>query len=121
MMTDDRNQDLQDLFSETGHELIDDVFTSQVLSQTNRRRNRVFAVVAGVAVVLMAIVWIFSAPLQEFAMLVGQGLATPLVELGDNRLAWVFTPVNNIASLLVLLVKIIRMAWKKLGRASFVF
>lgn len=121
MMADDRNQNLQNLFTETGRELDGDVFTTQVLSQIYSRRHKVIAVAAGVMVILMAMVWMFSAPLQESVMLVAQGLATPLVDLGDYRLAWLFTPVNNLASLLVLIVKIIRIVRKRLGGASFAF
>ena len=48
-------------------------------------------------------------------MTVAQGLAMPLFELGDYRLSWVFAPVNNIATLLVVIFKLVRVAWKRTG------
>ena len=120
-MAPDRNKDLLNLFVDEGQELDGEAFTTRVMAQTNNRRIRIVATAASLAVILMAMVWVFSAPLQEFALIVSQGLATPLVELGDNRLAWIFAPVNNVAGLLVLIVKLVRVGWKKLGLASFAF
>lgn len=120
-MAPDRNKDLLNLFVDARQEFDADTFTNKVVAKTNSRRYNFMAVIASVVVILMAMIWVFAAPLQEFGLIVGHGLATPLVDLGDNRLAWVFAPVNNIASLLVLIAKIARMGWKKLGRATFAF
>ena len=48
-----------------------------------------------------------------------QALTTTLIDLGDGWLAWVFSPVNNIAALLVLFVKAIRVGRKRIIGASY--
>ena len=42
-----------------------------------------------------------------------------MIDLGDSWLAWLFSPVNHIAGLLVLSVKAIRVGRKKLLVASY--
>ena len=44
---------------------------------------------------------LLAAPLQEFALLLAQGLTTTLIDLGSGWLALIFAPINNIASLIV--------------------
>ncbi len=112
MMTDGRDPLLQSLFAEARHDLDGEMFSTQVMAKTRFLRYRV--VVAGlcIALILAAGAWFLAIPV-EVAQLVAQVLATTLVDLGDSWLAWLFSPVNNIAALLVLSVKAIRMGRKK--------
>jgi len=121
MMTHKRNQELLDLFADATENLDSEAFTAQVLARTIRRKRTTIAAVAGLAVVMIALVWVFSTPLQEFSVLVAKGLASPLIELGDIRLSWLFAPVNNVASLLVLIVKLSRVAWKRMSGRQLSF
>ena len=59
-------------------------------------------------------------PLLDFAVLISQFLTNPLVDLGGGWLALAFMPVNNLASLSVLLLKGSLMTWKKLTGVSLV-
>ena len=118
MMTDGRDPLLQSLFVEARHDLDGEMFSARVMAKTRFLRYRV--VVAGlcVALILAAGAWFLAIPL-EVAQLVAQVLATTLVDLGDSWLAWLLSPVNNIAALVVLCVKAIRIGRKKIIRTSY--
>ncbi|MCH7816334.1 MAG: hypothetical protein IIC60_07175, partial [Proteobacteria bacterium] len=68
---------------------------------------------------LLASTLLFALPFQELAALIAQGLTISLMDLGDSWIAWVFAPINNIASLLLLSVKAIRVFRKKIINASY--
>ncbi|MCZ6501053.1 MAG: hypothetical protein O6945_00900 [Gammaproteobacteria bacterium] len=119
MMTDDRDPLLQTLFAEAQRELDGEAFTAHVMARTRSQRYQVIAGWFGVALVLAACTWLLALPIQEFAQLIVQGLAITLIDLGDSWLAWLFSPVNNIAGLLVLSVKAIRIIRKKIIGASY--
>jgi len=118
MMTDDRDPLLEALFAEAQHDLDGEPFTARVMAQTRFVRYRVFAPWIGVALILAGGAWFLAIPL-EVAQLIAQALATTLIDLGGGWLAWLLSPVNNIAALLVLGVKTIRIGWKKIIGASY--
>ena len=113
-MTDDRNPLLQKLFAEAEQELDGKVFTSDVMAQTRALRYRAFAGWSAAALLLAFIAWLLGIP-QELPHFIAQSLTTTLVDLGDSWLAWLISPINNIASLIVLSVKAIRTGMKKLS------
>jgi hypothetical protein len=119
-MTEHRDQLLQTLFSEAQRELDGEALTARVMAKTRSLRYRRVATWVLSAVILLVSTWmVFAIPLQEFVVLVAQGLSTTLLDLGEGWLAWVFSPVNNIASLLVITVKAIRIFQKKIIGVSF--
>lgn len=118
MMTDDRDPLLEALFAEAQHDLDGEAFTAHVMAQTRFVRYRVFAPWIGVALMLAGGAWFLAIPL-EVAQLIAYGLTTTLIDLGDSWLAWSFSPVNNVAALLVLAVKAIRIGRKKIIGASY--
>ena len=117
-MTDDRDPRLHALFAEARHELDGETFTAQVMAKSRFMRYRVWGPWIGIALMLAAGAWYLAIPL-ELAQLMAQALTTTLIDLGGGWLAWVFSPVNNIAALLVLLVKAIRVGRKRLIGASY--
>ncbi len=117
-MTDDRDPRLQALFAEAQHDLDGEAFTANVMAQTRFLRYRSVAPWIFVALMLAAGAWFLAIPL-EVAQLIAQSLTTTLVDLGDSWLAWVFSPINNIASLLVISVKAIRIVRKKITSTSY--
>jgi hypothetical protein len=64
------------------------------------------------------ITWFLAVPL-ELAQLIAQALTTTLVELGEGWLAWVFSPINNIGALLILTVKAIQRARKRIVGVAY--
>jgi hypothetical protein len=115
MMTQYRDQALENLFSEANRELEGEAITAQVMAST---RNRLVTLAAGGITVTLAVLligwYLFSGPLLEFAVLISQFLTNPLVDLGEGWLALALMPVNNFASITVLLAKGAMMGWKKL-------
>jgi hypothetical protein len=118
MMTDDRDPLLQTLFAEAHSDLDGEVFITQVLAKTQTMRYRIVAGLFCFAMILATGAWYLAIP-QELAQLAAQVLTTSLIDLGDSWLAWLFAPVNNIGSLLVITVKAFRVLWKKLIGASY--
>lgn len=116
-MTDERDPLLQSLFADAQHDLDGDAFTAAVMAQTRFVRYRRVAPWVGVVLMLAAGAWYLTVPL-EFAQLIAQALTMTLINLGDGWLAWIVSPINNIAALLVLMVKAIRVARKKVIGAT---
>jgi hypothetical protein len=121
MMSEYRNPALEQLFRESAREFKGEAITEQVMART---RNRLFALAAaGISLSLIAVLvgwYLFAGPLLDFAVLVSQFLTHPLLDLGEGWLALVFMPVNNFASISVLLVKGLLTAWKKLTGAALI-
>ncbi|MDP7357226.1 MAG: hypothetical protein QF828_02225 [Pseudomonadales bacterium] len=118
MMTDDRDPLLQTLFEEAGHDLDGGAFTARVVAQTRILRYRAVVGLSSVALMLAVGAWFFAVPV-EIAQLITQVLTISLIDLGDSWIAWLLSPINNIASLVVLSVKSIRVARKKITGASY--
>lgn len=115
MMTEHRNQILENMFIEANRELEGDVITAQVMAGTRNRLVRMAAVALTGTVIALLIAWyVFAGPLLEFAVLLSNFLTNPLVDLGDGWLGLAFMPVNNVASLSVAGLKLAHLAWKKL-------
>ena len=114
MTTDNQDLLLQTLFAKDQPALDGEIFTAKVMTKTRKLGYRPVAALAAVALVMAVVVWVFAIPTREFVQIIAQGLTTTIFDLGEGWMAWVLTPINNIASLLVLGVKAIRMARKKI-------
>jgi hypothetical protein len=120
MTNEDRDPLLQSLFAEAEQELDGGVLTAQVMARTRSFRLTLLAGSASALLLLLAGVrLVFGVPLFDFAMLISEVFATPLVNLGDGWLGLLLLPVNTIASLLVILFKTLRVIQKKVAGASF--
>ena len=119
-MTEQRDPFLQDLFLRADEDLEGEAITTWVMARTHRFRLLLAGGAASAALVLLAGAWMmFAMPLLEFAVLIANALGTALFDLGEGWLALVFMPVNNIASVLVIGLRAMHLAWKKLISASF--
>jgi hypothetical protein len=121
-MTEHRDPVLQTLFAVDQIDQNDQdaqAFTARVMAKTRKLIYQLAGVLAAVALLLLICVWVFAIPLQEVVQLVTQTVSVTLFDLGDGWASWVFSPVNNIASLIVLSLKAIRIVHKKVLRASY--
>lgn len=118
-MSEQRDPHLQALFTENSEPLTDDEFTTLVMQLTRKRRMQYFLAVAMVAAVILVVASQFLQPLQAVALLATEFLNIELIALGDSTVAWFLTPINNLATVLVVLAKGLRMSWKRAQRASF--
>ena len=120
MMTNSPDQLLQSMFAEARQDLDGEALTARIMAKTRRVLYLLAAGIISLALVLLAGAWlIFGIPLLEFAALISQVLTMGLVDLGEGWLALVFTPINNIASLIVITARAIHLGWKKVNGASF--
>lgn len=121
MMSDIREPSLEAMFSEANRDLEGEAMTAQVMAGTRNRLVRKAAIaLVGTIVVLLAMWYVFAGSLLEFAVLLSQALTNPLVDLGEGWLTLAFMPVNNIASLSVLVLKGGLLAWKKLTGSTLI-
>ena len=116
MNIEQRDPVLESLFASSPVELDDrdgQVFTARVMSKTRRVVYGLVIAVAGLAALLLITALLLGMPIMDLTQGITGVLATSLFDLGDGWTAWIFTPVNNIASLLVLSLKLFRVMWKK--------
>ena len=118
IMTDQRNPAVESLFSEAQHDLDGEEFVARVMTRTRIRRSLTVAAWVCTGLVTAAGAWFLAIPV-EVTHLISQVLTTTLIDLGDSWLAWLFSPVNNVAALFVIIVKAIRIGRKKIFGASF--
>jgi hypothetical protein len=110
---------LQTVFADAKKDLEGEAFTARVIARTRSLKLRFVAGLTGLAVVLLAAAWIFATPIMEIAQPATQVLTTSLFDLGEGSAAWIFSPVNNIASLLILSIKALRVAWKRFSSTAY--
>ena len=112
-MNNDHDAVLQTLFTDARKDLEGEAFTARVIARTRSLKIRFVTGLAAVAVVLLVGFAFFATPIMEISQPVTLVLTTSLFDLGEGSLAWIFSPVNNIASLLILVAKALRVAWKR--------
>lgn len=118
MTSDERDPLLQTLFADAQQELTEETFTAKVMSRSRFSRYRVLIPWVGIALLLAAGAWFLGIPV-EVAQFVAQVLNTTLFELGEGWLAWTLAPVNNVAALVVIVVKAIRIGRRKIIGGSY--
>jgi bacteriorhodopsin len=118
MTKDERDPVLQSLFADTRHEFPADEFVARVMARSRFIRYRTLVPWVILALALAAGAWFLAIPI-EVAQLFAEALTTTLIDLGDSWLAWLFSPINNIAALFVLAVKAIRMGRRKIVGAAY--
>lgn len=118
-MSEQKDTHLQALFADANESLMDDDFTRQVMRLTYKRKLQWYLAGATVIALTLLVASQFLQPLQTVVLLITDVLSIELIDLGDNAAAWILTPVNNLATVLVVLAKGLRMSWKKVQRASF--
>ena len=118
-MNEERDPRLQALFAKADEPLQDTDFTDRVMKQTQKRKVQWYLTGALAVTVALTIASQFILPLQSVAMVFTQVLSIELINLGESTLSWFLTPINNLATLLVVLGKVLRMSWKKVRQSSY--
>lgn len=119
-MSEERDAQLQALFAEADVTLQDTEFTGGVMRRVRQRRLGWLVAAAALGVALLLVASQFLQPLQTVSVTVAQVLGIELVDLGDNPAAWFLAPINNLATLVVVLARGLRMSWKRVRRATYV-
>lgn len=119
MTNESRDPLLQSLFRDAVEELDGTALTARVMARTRSYKLLILAGGASMALALLAGAWlIFGLPLFDFALLLSVVLATPLFDLGEGWLALLLLPVNTVASLLVILYRVLRIFQKRIAGIS---
>ncbi len=119
-MTEDRDPVLHALFVEAQRDLEGEEFIAQVMLRAQKLKYRIITGIVGAAVLFLVFAWIFSLPIFDLAFIVTEGLGTELLAIGNASAAWILAPINNIATALVVLYKVMRMGVNKARTASYV-
>ena len=119
-MNEDLDPTLQEWFDAgPPAELRTDAFTAQVMTSTRFARGRqVAGALAALGLVAVCAVALL-APLQELVALVAQALSSALVDLGDDWWALALSPVNSVATVLVLVWKLARVGITRIRGTSY--
>ena len=117
-MSEERDPYLQSLFSEV-EELDDRDFMLDVQNRIRAQERSRWLVLAGLLFAGSGVVWVMSVPLSVAAESLTLGLTSPLVKLGEGFLPLMLSPINNLASILILIAKLLRMGWKRIRTASY--
>ena len=110
-MTDDvRDFTLQTLFAEAKQDLADEEFIAQVMSGTDKLKRRavIGRIFVGLVIALLAI------PLGDTVVLLSQSLVSSFIDLDDQLLAQILSPLNNVGSLLALGLIGLRIVYRKI-------
>jgi len=113
-MSTDRDPGLQALFDSAREELPLGAFTEQVMSQidTARRRSIVFWSCVGLVVAVVG--WFLAAPVQDTVNLLTQMLPESLIDVEDEFMAQLLSPVNSVAVPIALGFLALRSFYKKI-------
>lgn len=119
-MTKDRDPFLQNLFTEAQDPLPGDDFVEAVMVQTFRLNRNLYMMFAALVAGFFAIAWFAGWPLLGLASSFSGVLGMELVNFGDSAAGWVLLPINNLATILVLIWRLCLMAWNRAASASYV-
>ena len=113
-MTDDRDPTLQALFASAEQDLAREAFTAQLMLRVDKLKRRKIMTWICIDLLLVACAWLLATPLQTAVNFLIPGLSTSLIGLDNRLLAELLLPVNNVASLLALLLIGVRSTYRRL-------
>lgn len=118
-MSNERDPRLQALFVGADETLEDSEFTQQVIQRMHRHKVQWLFAIAVAAIALLAIATQFLLPLQSIVLVLTQALNIELIDLGNSPASWILAPINNLATLLIILGKGMKMSWEKIRQFSY--
>ena len=118
-MSNERDPRLQVLFAEADEALDDSGFTRQTMKEMRRRRmqRRLGTVLAVLA--LMVVASQFLQSLQPVAVVVTQVLTIELINLGNSPASWILAPINNLATVLIVVGKGLKVSWDRVRQSIY--
>ena len=111
---DDRDPTLQRLFWDAAGDLPADPFLGQVMSDIDRSRRKIILAWSCVGVALFVGAWLVSGPLMNSVGIAMRILPDPLVEMDNNWLSQLISPVNSVAGVVALVFLGLRLAYRKI-------
>jgi len=118
-MTEDRDPFIQSLFAEDQQTLPGDEFVNAVMARTTRLKRNLYLSCLAAVCALLLLSWALSWPLVDIALAFSQVLGTEIIVIGDSLLALLLLPINNLATLLVIIWRIARYGWLHATEGSY--
>jgi len=115
-MMDNCDPNLQLLFDGATEDLSEESFTKKVMKRSRFLRYLFPGLLISIASVLILFVIVMSPSLQEFIKISNQLVTVNLFDLGEGLPALLLDPINNIATLLVVAIKMARVVYLKTNR-----
>ena len=118
-MTDDRDPTLRALFANATEDLAGEAFTAQGMAQI-KLRYRVDLAKIGIGLGVAASILLLATPLQDFVQDVTERLAplslvVSLIDVDNQYLAQMLSPVNNIAAVVALALIGLRFFYRRVA------
>ena len=117
-MSEERDPYLQSLFAEQD-ELDHADFLSDFQQEIQRLERLRWLSAALLGAVLILILWLMSEPLYVLGVSLTLSLTAPIIEMGDGLISLMLSPVNNVASILILTAKLGWSLWKRVRTESY--
>ncbi len=117
-MTTDHDPVIAAWFAESAHRLQTDPFTERVMQRIRFARYWQWLPLAVAGLAVIAAAWWLAVPI-EFASLVARVLTTSLVDVGEGGVAWLLAPINSVAALLALAIKLARSYHGRIRAAAY--
>jgi hypothetical protein len=111
---------LEKLFADAPGVADDEQFTHAVVQRTRSIKWRALLGALLALGLLLAVLWAFSVPLGDWALLTVRLVATPLVNIPDGWWNWILAPINTLGTALVVLWRVLRLLSKRAIGASYV-
>lgn len=113
-MTDERDPNLESLFAAAREDLAGALFTAQLTARIDAAERWTAAGRLCVGVALAACAVLVEPMLQDAVGALNQSVQAPLVNLDDQRLSYVLSPLNSVQGVLALAVAALLTAYRTL-------
>lgn len=103
-MNDERDPVIEALFANAEKTLEGDVFADRVMAGVNRRHRRIVGIRVAIILALVILELVTSDPIQDYVGTATQLLSMQLLDLGDNWLSALFSPLNSVLGVVGLIL-----------------
>ena len=99
-MNDERDPQLESLFTAAEQDFADDVFANEVSARIDDRRRRLVFGRVAVIVALVALEVLLESPVQQYLGAAANVLGTTLIPIEGEWLDFLLAPINSVAGLI---------------------
>jgi hypothetical protein len=115
-MNDERDPELEVLFSRAEEESLNGDFAARVMTGVNNRSRNVYLVRFLIVILIVGLELILSTPLTGALGEVAAGLSEPLFEAGESWLAIIASPLNSVAGVIGLVLLFLHYLYRRVIR-----
>ena len=116
MMTDERDPDLEVLFSQAAQQSPNGDFADRVMSQVDNRRRNILIGRLSVVVLIVSLELLLAAPFSGALGVIAEKLSEPLMNLGDSWTAQLISPLNSVAGVVGMVLLMLHFLYRRVIR-----